>query len=66
MPGLGARLAEWGAQVMAISVIAGDEGAMRFYQREGASGYLRTLIMPAGDPAPGHRMRLLSPGKHRP
>jgi hypothetical protein len=42
------RLAEWGAQVMTISVIAGNEGAMRFYQREGASDYLRTLIMPAG------------------
>ena len=40
------RLAEWGAQVMTISVIAGNEGAMRFYRREGASGYLHTLVMP--------------------
>lgn len=40
------RLAEWGAQVMTISVIAGNEGAMRFYCREGASDYLHTLVMP--------------------
>jgi len=40
------RLAEWGAQVMTISVIAGNEGAVRFYRREGASDYLQTLIMP--------------------
>jgi ribosomal protein S18 acetylase RimI-like enzyme len=40
------RLAEWGAQVMTISVIAGNEGAMRFYRREGASDYLHTLVMP--------------------
>ena len=44
------RLAEWGLQVMAISVIAGNEGAMRFYRREGASDYLHTLIMPVGKP----------------
>jgi ribosomal protein S18 acetylase RimI-like enzyme len=40
------RLAEWGAQVMTISVIAGNEGAVRFYRREGASDYLQTLVMP--------------------
>jgi ribosomal protein S18 acetylase RimI-like enzyme len=40
------RLAEWGAQVMTISVIAGNEAAVRFYRREGASDYLQTLIMP--------------------
>jgi len=40
------RLAGWGAQVMTISVIVGNEGAMRFYRREGASDYLRTLVMP--------------------
>ncbi len=41
------RLAEWGAQVMTISVLAGNEGAVRFYRREGASDYLQTLsIMP--------------------
>jgi GNAT superfamily N-acetyltransferase len=44
------RLAEWGLQVMTISVIAGNEGAMRFYRREGASDYLHTLIMPVGKP----------------
>jgi hypothetical protein len=27
-------------------VIAGNEGALRFYRREGASSYLHTLIMP--------------------
>jgi ribosomal protein S18 acetylase RimI-like enzyme len=40
------RLAEWGAQVMTISVIAGNEEAVRFYRRNGASDYLQTLIMP--------------------
>jgi medium-chain acyl-[acyl-carrier-protein] hydrolase len=39
------RLAEWGARVMAISVIAGNEGAERFYRREGASDYLHTLMI---------------------
>jgi ribosomal protein S18 acetylase RimI-like enzyme len=46
------RLAEWGARVMTISVIAGNEGALRFYHREGASDYLHTLIMPVGHPLP--------------
>lgn len=36
---------------MTISVIAGNEGAMRFYRREGASDYLQTLIMPVSLPA---------------
>jgi GNAT superfamily N-acetyltransferase len=40
------RIAEWGARVMTISVIAGNERAERFYRREGASDYLHTLIMP--------------------
>ena len=40
------RLAEWGLRVMTISVIAGNEGAMSFYRREGASDYLHKLIMP--------------------
>jgi ribosomal protein S18 acetylase RimI-like enzyme len=39
-------LATWGIQVMTISVVAGNEGALRFYHREGASNYLHTLIMP--------------------
>jgi GNAT superfamily N-acetyltransferase len=44
------RLAEWGARVMTISVIAGNEGAVNFYRREGASDYLHTLIMPVRQP----------------
>jgi ribosomal protein S18 acetylase RimI-like enzyme len=44
------RLAEWGARVMTISVIAGNEAAVRFYRREGASDYLHTLIMPVRKP----------------
>ncbi len=40
------RLAEWGARVMTISVIAGNERAEHFYRREGASDYLHTLLMP--------------------
>jgi hypothetical protein len=31
-------------------VIAGNEGALRFYRREGASDYLHTFIMPVGQP----------------
>ena len=45
------RLAEWGAQVMTISVLAGNEGAVRFYRREGASDNLQTLIMPTRQPS---------------
>lgn len=44
------RLAGWGIQVMTISVIAGNEGALRFYRREGASAYLHTLVMPVSRP----------------
>lgn len=44
------RLAEWGIQVMTISVIDGNDGALRFYRREGASDYLHTLIMPVTQP----------------
>ena len=40
------RLADWGIQVMTIPVITGNEGALRFYRREGARDYLHTLIMP--------------------
>jgi GNAT superfamily N-acetyltransferase len=46
------RVAEWGAQVMTISVIAGNERAERFYRREGASDYLHTLILPVRQPLP--------------
>ena len=44
------RLAGWGIQIMTISVIAGNEAAVRFYRREGASDYLHTLIMPVTNP----------------
>jgi ribosomal protein S18 acetylase RimI-like enzyme len=44
------RIAEWGARVMTISVIAGNEQAERFYRREGASDYLHTLIVPLRRP----------------
>jgi GNAT superfamily N-acetyltransferase len=40
------RLAGWGIRVMTVSVVAGNEGALRFYRREGAADYLQTLIMP--------------------
>jgi ribosomal protein S18 acetylase RimI-like enzyme len=45
------RLAGWGAQVMTISVLAGNEGAVRFYRREGASDYLQTLITATRQPS---------------
>ena len=44
------RLSGWGIRVMTISVIAGNEGALRFYRREGASDYLHTVIMPVSAP----------------
>jgi hypothetical protein len=31
---------------MKISVIAGNDGALRFYQREGALDFVKTLVMP--------------------
>jgi GNAT superfamily N-acetyltransferase len=40
------RLAGLGIAVLKISVIDGNDGAMRFYQREGAVGYETTLVMP--------------------
>jgi hypothetical protein len=36
---------------MTISVIAGNEGALRFYRREGASDYEQTLVMPVSGPS---------------
>ncbi|MFJ9821507.1 GNAT family N-acetyltransferase [Streptomyces sp. NPDC101151] len=39
------RLAESGVQVMKISVIAGNDDALRFYRREGAVDFLKTLVM---------------------
>jgi ribosomal protein S18 acetylase RimI-like enzyme len=47
------RLAGWGTQVMTISVVAGNEAALRFYRREGASNYLHTLLMPVTGNRPG-------------
>src|SRR5215472_5943313 len=44
------RLAGWGIQVMTISVITGNEGALRFYHRAGASDYQHALIMPVKQP----------------
>ncbi|MDH6522567.1 ribosomal protein S18 acetylase RimI-like enzyme [Streptomyces sp. SAI-135] len=43
------RLAALGIQIMKISVIAGNEGAVRFYRREGAVDFVRTLVMPVSD-----------------
>ncbi|MEU6806094.1 GNAT family N-acetyltransferase [Streptomyces neyagawaensis] len=40
------RLAGSGVQVMKISVIAGNDDALRFYRREGAVDFVKTLIMP--------------------
>ena len=40
------HLSELGIQVMKISVIAGSDGALRFYQREGAVDFVTTLVMP--------------------
>jgi ribosomal protein S18 acetylase RimI-like enzyme len=45
------RLSGWGVRVMTISVIAGNEGALRFYRREGASDYEQTLVMPVSGPS---------------
>jgi ribosomal protein S18 acetylase RimI-like enzyme len=39
------RLAGWGVRVMKISVVAGNEGALRFYRREGATDFLQTLVV---------------------
>jgi GNAT superfamily N-acetyltransferase len=40
------HLADWGVRVMKISVVAGNEGALRFYRREGAADFLQTLVVP--------------------
>jgi hypothetical protein len=45
-----ARLEAMG-HVIADLPAAGNEGAMRFYRREGASDYLHTLIMPVRKPS---------------
>ncbi|MGV4986790.1 N-acetyltransferase family protein [Streptomyces sp. NPDC001709] len=43
------RLAESGVQVMKISVMAGNDGALRFYRREGAVDFVETLVMPVSE-----------------
>ena len=43
------RLAESGVQVMKISVMAGNDGALRFYRREGAVDFEETLVMPVSE-----------------
>ena len=40
------RLTKSGVRVMKISVIASNDGALRFYQREGAVDFVKTLVMP--------------------
>ena len=40
------RLAESGVQVMKISVIAGNDDALRFYERAGAVDFVKTVVMP--------------------
>jgi ribosomal protein S18 acetylase RimI-like enzyme len=47
------RLAGWGIRVMTVSVMAGNEGALRFYRRVDAADYLQTLIMPVEGNRPG-------------
>jgi ribosomal protein S18 acetylase RimI-like enzyme len=43
------RLGESGVDVVRISVMAGNEGAERFYRREGAVDFLSTLVMPVAE-----------------
>ena len=40
-----------GLKIMKISVIAGNEGALRFYRREGAVDFVQTLVMPLTPPS---------------
>lgn len=43
------HLAQHGVQVMRISVLVGNDAALRFYEREGATVFLRTLVMPTSN-----------------
>jgi ribosomal protein S18 acetylase RimI-like enzyme len=36
-----------GVEVISVSVVAGNEGALRFYRRAGAVEFVHTLLMPA-------------------
>lgn len=40
------HLAQHGVEVMRISVLAGNDAALRFYEREGGIVFLRTVLMP--------------------
>jgi hypothetical protein len=40
------RLARLDVQVVKISVMAGNDSALRFYRREGALDFTTTLVMP--------------------
>jgi ribosomal protein S18 acetylase RimI-like enzyme len=42
------HVADQGGAVMQIAVMAGNEGALRFYRREGALDLIQTLVMPTG------------------
>lgn len=43
------HLVQHGVQVMRISVLAGNDAALRFYEREGATVLLWTLVMPTSN-----------------
>lgn len=42
------HLAKHDVQVMNISVLAGNDAALHFYEREGATAFVRTVVMPTG------------------
>lgn len=42
------HLAQHDVQVMNISVLAGNDAALHFYEREGATAFVRTVVMPTG------------------
>jgi ribosomal protein S18 acetylase RimI-like enzyme len=44
------HLAQHGIQFMNISVLAGNDAAARFYEREGATALLQTVVMPTTRP----------------
>lgn len=43
------HLAGQGIEVMKISVLAGNDDAMRFYRREGAVDFVQTVVMPVAE-----------------
>lgn len=42
------HLAGHGVQVMNISVFVGNDAALRFYEREGATAFVQSVVMPTG------------------